>query len=190
MDQQTLRDWEQRCIQEEQPFCQAACPLHVDMRAMLDKLARGEADAARRILERSLPLPGLLGLVCEAPCQTKCKRAEVVGPDGAGEPLAIGALERFLVTHARPGPKPLRLPGRGLRAEIYGRDLAALSCAWDLLKKGHDVTLRTLGHPLGGSGAKLMTTLVHALKDRNKRYGLQTMCEGGGLANVTIVERL
>ena len=47
-----------------------------------------------------------------------------------------------------------------------------------------------LGHPLGGSGAKLMTTLVHALKARDKRYGLQTMCEGGGMANVTIVERL
>ena len=47
-----------------------------------------------------------------------------------------------------------------------------------------------LGHPLGGSGTKLMTTLLHALKARNKRYGLQTMCEGGGMANVTIVERL
>jgi len=47
-----------------------------------------------------------------------------------------------------------------------------------------------LGHPLGGSGTKLMTTLVHALKDHNKKWGLQTMCEGGGLANVTIVERL
>ncbi|HEY8606108.1 MAG TPA: acetyl-CoA C-acetyltransferase [Noviherbaspirillum sp.] len=47
-----------------------------------------------------------------------------------------------------------------------------------------------LGHPLGASGTKLMTTLVHALKHRNKRYGLQTMCEGGGMANVTIVERL
>jgi acetyl-CoA C-acetyltransferase len=47
-----------------------------------------------------------------------------------------------------------------------------------------------LGHPLGASGTKLMTTLVHALKKRNKRYGLQTMCEGGGMANVTIVERL
>ena len=47
-----------------------------------------------------------------------------------------------------------------------------------------------LGHPLGGSGAKLMTTLVHALGQRGKRYGLQTMCEGGGLANVTILERL
>jgi acetyl-CoA C-acetyltransferase len=47
-----------------------------------------------------------------------------------------------------------------------------------------------LGHPLGASGAKLMTTLLHALKARGKRYGLQTMCEGGGIANVTIVESL
>jgi acetyl-CoA C-acetyltransferase len=47
-----------------------------------------------------------------------------------------------------------------------------------------------LGHPLGASGTKLMTTLLHALKARGGRYGLQTMCEGGGLANVTIVERL
>jgi acetyl-CoA C-acetyltransferase len=47
-----------------------------------------------------------------------------------------------------------------------------------------------LGHPLGASGTKLMTTLVNALHQENKRYGLQTMCEGGGLANVTIVERL
>jgi acetyl-CoA C-acetyltransferase len=47
-----------------------------------------------------------------------------------------------------------------------------------------------LGHPLGASGTKLMTTLVHALKQTGKRYGLQTMCEGGGLANVTIVENL
>lgn len=47
-----------------------------------------------------------------------------------------------------------------------------------------------LGHPLGASGTKLMTTLVHALRARGKRYGLQTMCEGGGIANVTIVEAL
>jgi len=47
-----------------------------------------------------------------------------------------------------------------------------------------------LGHPLGGSGAKLMATLIHNLRRTGKRYGLQTMCEGGGLANVTIVEAL
>ncbi|AUW58966.1 acetyl-CoA C-acyltransferase [Sphingobium sp. SCG-1] len=47
-----------------------------------------------------------------------------------------------------------------------------------------------LGHPLGASGTKLMATLIHALAARGKRYGLQAMCEGGGMANVTIVERL
>ena len=47
-----------------------------------------------------------------------------------------------------------------------------------------------LGHPLGASGTKLMATLVHALRARGLRYGLQTMCEGGGIANVTIVEAL
>lgn len=47
-----------------------------------------------------------------------------------------------------------------------------------------------LGHPLGATGARLMTSLVHSLRARGLRYGLQTMCEGGGIANVTIVEAL
>ncbi|GAB3130271.1 acetyl-CoA C-acetyltransferase [Tsukamurella serpentis] len=47
-----------------------------------------------------------------------------------------------------------------------------------------------LGHPLGATGARLMTTLLHELERRGGRYGLQTMCEGGGTANVTIIERI
>lgn len=47
-----------------------------------------------------------------------------------------------------------------------------------------------LGHPLGASGARLMTTLLNAMEQRDARYGLQTMCEGGGLANATLIERL
>lgn len=47
-----------------------------------------------------------------------------------------------------------------------------------------------LGHPLGATGARLMTTLLHSLERTGGRYGLQTMCEGGGQANVTIIERL
>jgi len=47
-----------------------------------------------------------------------------------------------------------------------------------------------LGHPLGASGTRLMTTLIYALAQRGGRYGLQTMCEAGGMANVTIIERL
>ena len=47
-----------------------------------------------------------------------------------------------------------------------------------------------LGHPLGASGARLMTTLVNAMEQRGARFGLQTMCEAGGLANATVLERL
>lgn len=47
-----------------------------------------------------------------------------------------------------------------------------------------------LGHPLGASGTRLMTTMIHAMRKRGVRYGLQTMCEGGGIANVTILEAL
>ena len=47
-----------------------------------------------------------------------------------------------------------------------------------------------LGHPLGGTGAKLMTTLVHEMERRGSRYGLQAICEGGGTANATIIERV
>jgi len=149
MDQQTLREWESRCIQEEQPFCQAACPLHVDGRAFMGLLAKGDADGARKILERTLPLPGVLGRICEAPCEAACKRRE------AGDALALGQLERHAIIHGKPGPRPMRLPGKKGEALILGHSLAALTCAWDLLKKGHGVTLRTLGRPLGGPLASL-----------------------------------
>src|SRR5206468_5721190 len=73
---------------------------------------------------------------------------------------------------------------------------ASVPLAW-LAETGADVTRLNpnggaiaLGHPLGGSGARLMTTLVHHLRDQGIRYGLQTMCEGGGQANATILELL
>jgi acetyl-CoA acyltransferase len=47
-----------------------------------------------------------------------------------------------------------------------------------------------LGHPLGASGGRIMTTMLNHLERTGGRYGLQTMCEGGGLANATIIERL
>ena len=47
-----------------------------------------------------------------------------------------------------------------------------------------------MGHPLGGSGTRIMTTLVHEMRRRGAHYGLQTMCEAGDLANATILEAL
>jgi acetyl-CoA C-acetyltransferase len=61
---------------------------------------------------------------------------------------------------------------------------------WDLAKVNVNGGAIALGHPLGATGARLMTTLLHELERTGGRYGLQTMCEGGGQANVTIIERL
>jgi len=60
----------------------------------------------------------------------------------------------------------------------------------DLDKLNVNGGAQALGHPLGGTGAKLMTTLVHELERRDARYGLIAICEGGGTANAMIVERM
>jgi len=73
---------------------------------------------------------------------------------------------------------------------------ACVSLAWqketgaDLSKVNVNGGAIALGHPLGATGARLMTTLLHELERTGGRYGMQTMCEGGGQANVTILERL
>ncbi|MGV0677487.1 thiolase family protein [Mycolicibacterium fortuitum] len=67
----------------------------------------------------------------------------------------------------------------------WARDIGA-----DLGKTNVNGGAIAIGHPLGASGARIMTTLVNALQQRGGRYGLQTMCEGGGMANATIIERL
>jgi acetyl-CoA acyltransferase len=73
---------------------------------------------------------------------------------------------------------------------------ASVPLAWaketgaDLARTNVNGGAIAIGHPLGCSGARLMTTLVHELARRGGRYGLQTMCEGGGMANATIIERI
>jgi acetyl-CoA acyltransferase len=66
----------------------------------------------------------------------------------------------------------------------------AASTGADLTKTNVNGGAIAIGHPLGASGARIMTTLVNALHQQGGRYGLQTMCEGGGMANATIIERL
>ena len=79
---------------------------------------------------------------------------------------------------------------------MTGVQTCALPISW-LKETGYDPARTNanggaiaLGHPLGASGAKLMTTLLHELERSGGKYGLQTMCEGGGMANATIIERL
>ncbi|HWB66822.1 MAG TPA: acetyl-CoA C-acyltransferase [Mycobacteriales bacterium] len=101
-----------------------------------------------------------------------------------------------------PWPATLKaLKKAGLRIDEIGafevnEAFAPVPMAW-LVETGADAKAVNplggaiaIGHPLGGSGAILMTRLVHHMADNGIRYGLQTMCEGGGLANATILERL
>jgi acetyl-CoA C-acetyltransferase len=60
---------------------------------------------------------------------------------------------------------------------------------WDLSKVNVNGGAIALGHPIGATGGRLMSTLLNEMERRGARYGLQTMCEGGGQANVTILER-
>ncbi len=95
--------------------------------------------------------------------------------------------------------KVLRRAGLGI-ADIGAFEVneafAPVPMAWLAETGGDEAALNplggaiALGHPLGASGARLMTTLIHHLKQNGIRYGLQTMCEAGGQANATIIEAL
>lgn len=144
MEQQNLRTWEHKCIQEEPPFCQASCPLHVDVRGMCRLLAEGKAAEARKVLERSMPLAGILGRICNHPCEAYCRRKDVETS------IRIHELERHLVLHAPAPPRPPRLPAKGQRVIVLGGGLSGLVVANDLARKGLTVTVRHVAERPGG----------------------------------------
>ncbi|MDP9181863.1 MAG: acetyl-CoA C-acyltransferase [Actinomycetota bacterium] len=114
--------------------------------------------------------------------------------------VVIGAAPMPMLTAPIPATQ-LALKKSGLSLSDIGafevnEAFASVPLAW-LKEIGADEKLLNpvggaiaLGHPLGGSGARIMTTLVHHMRDNGIRYGLQTMCEGGGQANATILELL
>ncbi|MEZ0365027.1 acetyl-CoA C-acyltransferase [Mycobacterium sp. pUA109] len=112
----------------------------------------------------------------------------------------VGSDPLYMLTGVIPATeKVLRRAGLTL-ADIdlfeVNEAFASVVLAWakatgaDLAKTNVNGGAIAIGHPLGASGARIMTTLVNALEQRGGRYGLQTMCEGGGMANATIIERL
>jgi acetyl-CoA acyltransferase len=131
---------------------------------------------------------------------------------GVAERLGLPPLARFVafalaaedpvIMLSAPIPATRKILDRaGLSLEEIDRveineAFASVVLAWqrelhaDLSKVNVNGGAVALGHPLGASGARLMTTLVHELQRSGGRYGLQTMCEGGGMANATVIERI
>lgn len=154
MDQPKLRSLESRCIQEEQPFCTAACPIHVDVRAFMTALAKGDMRESRRILDRTMPFPDILGRICDQPCRPFCKRGEI------GDPLAIGRLEQFCVRTTQAVIKLPKLPTRGGKVAVLGAGLSGMTAALDLSRKGRPATLITASPAIGGSLREMTESIL------------------------------
>jgi Fe-S oxidoreductase len=122
------------------------CPVHLDVRAFAARIEEGKFQEARRIMDRALPLSGLLARLCHGPCRAYCRRAEV---DAA---LNLPMLERACAAKAQ-AVRPLALPATGKRLGVLGSGLSSLTAAYELARKGHEVTLF---HASGGPGAGLL----------------------------------
>lgn len=145
MEKNELMEWEDKCIQEEPPECTASCPLHIDVRLFVKNIGLGDWDAAFRVLSKAMPFPGILGRICDHPCELKCTRGEVE------EPIAVGALERKCVSNVHGKKKVQLLPKKDTRIAVLGAGLAGLTTAMELLKKGFFVTLFENSTRLGGT---------------------------------------
>jgi len=143
MDQKELREWEAKCIQEEPPACRAGCPLGVDARAFVQAMARDDVDAARGVLEKSMPLAAITARLCEAPCEAFCVRKELGGAIG------IGCLERLCIEQGQTRGKTMRLPARPRSVAVFGSGPSSLAVAFELARKGYPVTVRHLGDAPG-----------------------------------------
>lgn len=131
MNQDDLRAFERRCTQDSPP----RCPLHVDVRGFVTQMRSGQYQAARTILERQLPLPAILGRVCDHPCEEECLRSDLGGS------IAVGDLERHCLEQAAQGAKSLPRPKKQKEIAVLGSGPAALTLAWDLSGKGYPITV-------------------------------------------------
>ena len=154
VDKSELQQYERRCIQEEPAECVAACPLHVDARSFVIHVATGAWDEAWKTLRKTMPFPGILGRICDHPCELRCTRKDL------GDAIQIGALERACVATPAPEHRLVLLPRRERTVAVVGSGLASLTAAWDLARKGYPVTVFEPTQRVGGRLLELAEDLL------------------------------
>ncbi len=135
-----------RCMaMQNQPVpCVALCPAHVDIPGYIALIHAGRYADAVRLIRKDNPLPAVCGMICEHPCETRCRRTMV------DNPINIRGLKRYAVEHAEEVPVPKCMPSTGKKIAVIGGGPAGLSAAYYLTIMGHDVTIYEQRKKLGG----------------------------------------
>ncbi len=145
MDLDKLLETGDKCIHDEPPSCEAACPLHLDVKTFISEIERGDLKKAYKIMEKRIPFTKIIGRICDHPCEAHCVRKE------AGGAIAISELERYVVTEGySPPKKTLPMPKNKGRVAVIGGGISGLTAAFDLDRKGYRVTLYEKSNRLGG----------------------------------------
>ncbi|MCJ2164786.1 MULTISPECIES: pyridine nucleotide-disulfide oxidoreductase/dicluster-binding protein [unclassified Pseudodesulfovibrio] len=180
MEQSELRQWERKCVQEEVPWCIAACPLHVDAKSFCAQVAQQRWDKAWAVLAKTMPLPGVLARLCDGPCKDVCARKD------AGGAVEMDRLERFCVEQAKPVPPPRLLPSRHKSVAVVGAGMTGLCAAWEMVRRGFQVALYCVTP--GGSLPDLPEGVLQRELDSLKAMG--TVIEAGASISPALVESL
>ena len=135
-----------RCICElNQPVpCVSQCPAGVDIPGYVALVAEGNYADAVRLIRKDNPLPSVCGLICEHPCEVRCRRTLM------DDPINIRGLKRFAVEHAGEVPVPEPAEATGKRVAVIGGGPGGISAAYYLRLMGHDVTIYEQRKQLGG----------------------------------------
>ena len=126
---------ESLCVHEQPAYCNAACPLKLDTKAMVAALAAGDFSKALQLYEKITPFPHILSAGCEAPCEGACKLCSL------GEGISIRELESAAAAYGERAKKRGLLRKKTKKCAIYGTDLFSLFLAGELAKKMYPVTV-------------------------------------------------
>ena len=136
--QEELHQREAVCTREEPPGCQAACPLHLDMRAACGHEARGDFKKAAAVIRQTTPFLYLLARTCSAPCQKACTLSRL------GEGVRVRDLELACALYGGPaGGSRFLIPRKNKKVLVAGDGIFALACCRELGKKGYEVHWHT-----------------------------------------------
>ena len=123
------------CVHEQPPYCNAACPLKLNTKAMVAAVAAGDFSKALQLYEKITPFPHILSAGCEAPCEGKCKLCSL------GEGVSVRALEAAALTYGERAKKRGLLRKKTKKAAVFGTDLFSLFLAGELARKMYPVTV-------------------------------------------------